>query len=121
MQTAQELSLPLLGICLAGDVFPIISAQGIGMSVMVAAMAGRELSLLVVRTAQDGPTPPRNTPSATIKAVICRPKTRENMIRTLYAGTRPIKDRFVWGAPGEIEIRSSPNATLWYGRVRDIA
>src|SRR5947209_2198442 len=94
MQSPQELSLSLHGICLAGDVFPIISAQGIGMSAMVIAMADWETSLLATGTAQDGPTPPRNTPSVTTKAAICRPKTRANMTRTLYAGIGPIKDCF---------------------------
>jgi len=80
MQTAQELSPSLHGICLAGDDFPIISTQGIGMSAMVIAMPGIDSLPLAAGAAQDDPAPPRNTPSATTKAAICRPKTRANMI-----------------------------------------
>jgi hypothetical protein len=89
VQTAQELSPPLQGICLSGDVFAI-PAQFAAMSISDIAMP--EVSL-VAGTAQDGPTPLRKIPSASVKAAICFPKKRANMIRTLYAETRLIKDR----------------------------
>jgi hypothetical protein len=73
MQSPQELSLSLHGICLAGDDFTIMSAQGIGMSAMVIAMPGIDSLTLVEGTAQDDPTPPRKIPSATTKVAICRP------------------------------------------------
>jgi len=51
---------------------------------------------LPLEAAQDGPTPLRKIPSARAKAAICFPMKRVNMIRTLYAGTRPIKDCPAW-------------------------
>jgi hypothetical protein len=92
VQTAQELSPPLQGICLPGDNFSI-AAQFEAMSIadIVIVMPGMELSL-PAGTAQDGPTPLRKIPSAKAKAAICFPKQCANIIRTLYAGTRWIKD-----------------------------
>jgi len=80
-------------MCLPGDDFSIAAQfEDISISDIAIVMPGIELSLLE-GTAQDGPTPLRTIPSASVKAAICFPNKRANMIRTLYAGTRLIKDR----------------------------
>ena len=76
MQIGQELPVLLPGACFTGAVFPIASAHGVGISVIV--MAGMELPF-ATGAAHDGPPALKNTPSATTKAATCRMGTQANI------------------------------------------
>jgi hypothetical protein len=91
--TAQELSLPLQGACLAGAFLPAMSMQ-LAMVIpgIVIVTPGTVFWLPAMGIAQAGAAPLRNIPNATTTAAIRCTKSLPNMLRNIRLGTLWFKD-----------------------------